>query len=49
MVTTCAKQLEILDPLAIELGVAGALDKSYLIMLNEIENGLKGRQLGEDG
>ena len=28
--------------------MAGAVDESYLIMLNELENGLRGKELGED-
>ena len=47
-VSTSTKQLEILDPLVVELAVAGAVDESYLIMLNELENGLRGKELGED-
>ena len=46
-VTTHSKQLEILDPLVIELAAGGAVDESYLIMLNELENGMRGRELGE--
>ena len=33
-VTTHVKQLEILDPLVIDLAAAGAVDESYLCMLN---------------
>ena len=47
-VSTSTKQLEILDPLVLELAGAGAMDESYLIMLNELENGLRGKELGED-
>ena len=46
-VTTHSKQIEILDPLVIELAAAGAVDESYLCMLNELENGVRGKELGE--
>ena len=28
--------------------LSGAVDESYLIMLNELENGLRGKELGEE-
>ena len=46
-VTTHSKQLKILDPLVIELAAAGAVDESYVCMLNELENGSRGKELGE--
>merc|ERR1711888_9426 len=46
-VSTSTKQLEILDPLVIELAVPGAVDESYVIMLNELENEFRGKELGD--
>ena len=41
------KQLEILDPLVGELAAAGADDAQYVLMLNDIENGVQGKDLDE--
>ena len=45
--STHVKQLEILDPLVIDLAAAGAEDATYVCMLNDIENGVKGKDLDE--
>ena len=41
------KQLEIMDPLVIDLAAAGAEDESYVCMLNDLENGVKSKELEE--
>ena len=46
-VSTHVKQLEIMDPLVIDLAAAGAEDESYMCMLNDLENGVKGKDLEE--
>ena len=45
--STHIKQLEILDPLVIDLAAAGAEDATYVCMLNDIENGVQGKDLDE--
>ena len=45
--STHMKQLEILDPLVIDLAAAGAEDATYVCMLNDIENGVQGKDLDE--
>ena len=41
------KQLEILDPLVVDLATAGAEDAQYVCMLNDIENSVQGKDLDE--
>ena len=45
--STHMKQLEILDPLVVDLAAAGAEDAQYVCMLNDIENGVQGKDLDE--
>ena len=45
--STHVKQLEILDPLVIDLAAAGAEDATYVYILNNIENGVQGKDLDE--
>jgi hypothetical protein len=46
--TVYAKQLEVLDPMVVELGQIGAGDPAYINMLNDIENGVSPRDLHQD-
>ena len=43
-----SKQLEVLDPLVVDLAVAGAEDPQYVCMLNDIENGVSAKHLDEE-
>ena len=46
-VFTHKQQLDIMDPLVIDLAAAGAEDESYVCMMNDLENGVKGKELDE--
>jgi hypothetical protein len=43
-----AKQLEVLDPMVVELAEMGARDPAYVDMLNAVENGVKPKELAHD-
>ena len=42
------KQLEVLDPMVVELAQIGARDPAYVNMLNDVENGVNPKNLSQD-